>query len=81
MFMFLFLFFSMLLQCSFFRLKELFFENAKNVGWSDDGRQRKKMMMALSFCLVSSVGRASVYLAGGRGSKPWPDQHSGSLNN
>ena len=43
----------MLLLCSFFRLKELFqvknglttlllFENAKNLGWSDDAKQRKK---------------------------------------
>ena len=52
--MFLFLFFSMLLLCSFFRLKELFqvkngvttffffFENAKNLGRSDDGKRRKK---------------------------------------
>ena len=30
--------------------------------------------------LVSSVGRAPVYWAGGRGFKPRPDQHSGSLN-
>ena len=49
MFVFLFLFFSMLLLCSFFRPKELFemkngvttsfplfFENAKNLGRSDD---------------------------------------------
>ena len=53
MFMFLFLFFSMLSLCSFFRLKELFqvkngvttfffFENAKNLGRSDDGKRRKK---------------------------------------
>ena len=53
--MFLFLFFSMLLLCSFFRLKELFqvkngvttsllliLENAKNLGCSDDGKRRKK---------------------------------------
>ena len=53
--MFLFLFFSMLLLCSFFRLKELFqvkngvttsllliLENAKNLGRSDDGKRRKK---------------------------------------
>ena len=47
---------SMLLLCSFFRLKELFqvkngittslffffFENAKNLGRSDDGKRRKK---------------------------------------
>ena len=32
-------------------------------------------------CLVSSVGRVLVYWAGGRGFKPQPDQHSGSLNN
>ena len=30
---------------------------------------------------VSSVGWASDYRAGGRGFKPRPDQHSGSLNN
>ena len=59
MFMFLFLFFSMLLLFSFFRLKELFqvkngvttsllflFENAKNLCRSDDGRRRKKNRMA-----------------------------------
>ena len=60
MFMFLFLFFSMLLLCSFFRLKELFqvkngvttsllffgFENAKYLGRSDDGKRRKKKRMA-----------------------------------
>ena len=53
--MFLFLFFSMLLLCSFFRLKELFevkngvttsllliLENAKNLGCSDDGKVEKK---------------------------------------
>ena len=34
----------------------------------------------LSF-LVSSVGRAPVCWAGGRGFKPRPDQHSGSFNN
>ena len=56
MFLFLLLFFSMLLLCSFFRLKELFqvknglttsslfffFENAKNLGRSDDGRLSEK---------------------------------------
>ena len=31
--------------------------------------------------LVSSVGRAPVCRAGGRGFEPRPDQHSGSLNN
>ena len=30
---------------------------------------------------VGSVGRASDYRAGGRGFKPRPDQHSGSLSN
>ena len=53
----MFLFFFMLLLCSFFRLKELFqvknglttplllfFQNAKNLGRSDDGKQRKKRM-------------------------------------
>ena len=56
MFMFLFLFFSMLLLYSFFRLQKriissekwgnyvvtIFFENAKNLGRSDDGKWRKK---------------------------------------
>ena len=56
MFMFLFLFFSMLLLCSFFRIKELFqvkndlitsllfffFENAKKLGRSDDAKRRKE---------------------------------------
>ena len=53
--MFLFLLFSVLLACPFFRLKELFqekngltmsllffLENAKNLGRSDDGKRRKK---------------------------------------
>ena len=55
-------FFSMLLLCSFFRLKELFqvkngvttsllfsfffFEIAKNLDRSDDGKRRKKKRMA-----------------------------------
>ena len=60
MFMLLFLFFSMLLLCSFFRLKELFqvkngitkslfffLENAQNLGRSDDGKRREKKRMAL----------------------------------
>ena len=51
----------MLLLCSFFRLKELFqvksglttsllffFENAKNLGRSDDAKRRNKKRMALS---------------------------------
>ena len=52
MFMFLFLLFSVLLLCSFFKLKELFqvknglttslLENAKNLGRSDDAKRRKK---------------------------------------
>ena len=52
--MFLFLLFSVLLLCSFFRLKEpfqvknglttslRFFENAKNLGQSNDAKKRKK---------------------------------------
>ena len=72
MFLFLFLFFSMLLQCSFVRLKQepilikrsisseqqlnyvvtfFFSENAKNLGQSDDAKQRKKQRMALSLSL------------------------------
>ena len=56
------LFFSMLLLCSFFRLKKLFqvenglttsllffFENAKNLGRSDDAKRREKKGMALNF--------------------------------
>ena len=31
--------------------------------------------------LVGSVGRVPDYCAGGRGFKPQPDQHTGSLNN
>ena len=57
MLLFLFLFFPMLLLCSFFRPKELFqmknglttltrylffFDNAKNLGWSDDAERKKK---------------------------------------
>ena len=53
MFMFLFLLFSVLVLCSFFRLKELFqkwfnyvvtffLENAKNLGRSDDAKRGKK---------------------------------------
>ena len=56
MFLVLFLFFSMLLLCSFFRLKELFkiklfsisllfvfiIDNAKNLGQSDDAKWKKK---------------------------------------
>ena len=55
MFMFLFLFFSMLLLSSYLRLKELlqvkngvstsllfFFKKAKNLGRSYDGKRRKK---------------------------------------
>ena len=61
MFLSLFLFFSMLLLCSFFRLKELFqvknglttsllffffFENAKNLGRSDGAKRGEKKRMA-----------------------------------
>ena len=55
MLLFLFLFYFMLFICPFFRLKELFqvkngsttsflffFENAKNLGWSDDAKRCKK---------------------------------------
>ena len=55
-----FLTFRQLLLCSFSRLKELFkvkngltalflffsFENAKNLGWLDNAKQRKKKRMA-----------------------------------
>ena len=57
MFMFLFLLFSVLLLCSSFRLKELFqvkmvFENAKNLGGSDDAKRRKKEDgLTISACL------------------------------
>ena len=59
--MFLFLLFSVLLVCPFFRLKELFqekngltmsllffLENAKNLGRSDDAKWRKKRVYSLS---------------------------------
>ena len=55
----MFLLFSMLLLCSFFRLKELFqvkkwfnyvviffLDSAKNLGQSGDAKQRKKKRMA-----------------------------------
>ena len=58
--MFLFLFFSTLLLCSFFRLQDIFHvkngsttlllfspENAKNLGRSDNVKRRKKTEMAL----------------------------------
>ena len=69
---FLFLFFSMLLLCSSFRLKEsfkvknslttsllffFFFENAKNLGRSDDNKRWKKRGSPYSrnkFCLIYS---------------------------
>ena len=47
-------------------------------------RWRQVQYISDIFCnrrLVSSVGRAPVCRAGGRGFKPRPDQHSGSLNN
>ena len=63
MFLLWFLLFSMLLQCSLiFRLKELlqvknglttsllFFENAKNLGRSDDAKRRKEKRVALQNC-------------------------------
>ena len=64
--MFLFLFFSMLLLCSFFRLKELFqvkngvttfffFENAKNLGQSDDGKRREKRGWPWSKLRIQSI--------------------------
>ena len=69
MFLFLFLFFSMLLLCSFFRLKNhfklkmielsryfnfyyLFFENAKNLGRSDDANWRKKVDGLINFNML-----------------------------
>ena len=64
MFLFLFLFFSTLFLCSFFRLKELFqvknglttsllLENAKNFSRSDDTKRRKKKRMAYGNCNVN----------------------------
>ena len=81
MFMFLFLLFSVLLLCSFFRLKELFhvrnglttsllffcFENAKNLGGSDDAKRRKKRewsytitVFVLTFRLPKERGNKTV---------------------
>ena len=83
-FMFLFLLFSVLLLCSFFRLKELFqvknglttsllsfvcFENAKNLGRSDDAKRRKKRgwsyninVFVLPFRLPKESGNKTVNL-------------------
>jgi len=60
MFLLLFPFFSLLLLCSLFRLKQLFkvknglttlqfffLENAKTLGRSDDAKRRKKQRIAL----------------------------------
>ena len=44
-------------------------------------RLNKQLAVTPDRRLVSSVGRAPVCRVGGRGFKPRPDQHSGSLNN
>ena len=83
MLMFLFLLFSVLLLCSFFKLKELFqvknglttsllffcFENAKNLGGSDDAKRRKKRewsytitVFVLTFRLPKERGNKTVNL-------------------
>ena len=84
MFMFLFLLCSVLLLCSFFRLKELFqvknglttslpffscFENAKNLGRSDDAKRRKKRgwpynisVFVLTFRLPKERGNKTINL-------------------
>ena len=65
----MFLFSPMLLPRSFFRLNELyqvknglttffFFENAKNLGWSDDAKRRKKKENGLNTNRSTSVTRA-----------------------
>ena len=46
-----------------------------------DGEGMFDRTFDLNCRLVSSVMRALVCRTGGRGFKPWPDQHSGSLNN
>ena len=75
----MFLFFSMLLLCLFFRLKELFQvkngstksllflkqKNAKNLGRSDDAKQRKKGGWPYSI-LCSERFRASSSRTSGR---------------
>ena len=71
----LFLFFSMLLLSSCFRLKELFqvknglttsllffFENAKNFGRSDDAKRRKKKRMACLLITTALPGKFNVFV-------------------
>ena len=63
MFMSLFLFFSMLLLCSFFRLKELFqVKNGLTTGWSDDAKRRKKKRMACLLITTALPGKFNIFV-------------------
>ena len=78
MFVFLFLFFSMLLLCSFFRLKELFpmkngltksllffSKTPKNLSRSDDAKRRKKRgwpNQQIGLFLVRNIQRGGTHL-------------------
>ena len=78
MFVFLFLFFSMLLLCSFFRLKELFpmkngltksllffSKTPKNLSRSDDAKRRKKRgwpNQQIGLFLVRNIQRGGITL-------------------
>ena len=65
----------MLLLFSFFRLKELFqvknglttsllffFENAKNLGRSDDAKRRKKKRMACLLITTALLGKFNIFV-------------------
>ena len=90
--MFLFLFFSMLLLCSFFRLKELFqvkngvttsllffFENAKNLGQSDDGKRREKRGWPWSKLRIQSIIIYLLEIIGTSGTFTWGKSPAGLL--
>ena len=75
--------FSLCCYYAHFQIKRIIFWKIMPKMWVGQTtvNGEKKKRMALSFYLFSSVGRALVCRAGGRGFKPRPDQHSGSLNN
>ena len=59
----LFLFFSMLLLCSFFRLKELFqVKNGLTTGRSDDAKRRKKKRMACLLITTALPGKFNIFV-------------------